>query len=103
MQDPLIENELGLESALEEATALLAHPPRPGSPEDDRLAALLRAIEAYRPQVAQVAQEDPRRARIEALERQASELESRVAQRKAGGAMDDVDALISPFTGRDAS
>lgn len=44
-----IEDEAGLEQALDQVAAFLEAPPEPGSPQDAEFGALLAEIERYRP------------------------------------------------------
>lgn len=85
------------EAALEEAIALFEQGENMNQARFDELIA---ELEARRPALHAVPEDDPRAERARALERRAAELEHRAAQ--GHGQMDEVNSLLSPLMGRKA-
>ncbi|HRL07802.1 MULTISPECIES: hypothetical protein [Brevundimonas] len=83
------------EAALEEAIALFEQGENMNQARFDELIA---ELEARRPALHAVPEDDPRAERARALERRAAELEHRAAQ--GHGQMDEVNSLLSPLMGR---
>ena len=85
------------EAAPEEAIALFEQGENMNQARFDELIA---ELEARRPALHAVPEDDPRAERARALERRAAELEHRAAQ--GHGQMDEVNSLLSPLMGRKA-
>ena len=83
------------EAALEEAIALFEQGENMNQALSDELIA---ELEARRPALHAVPEDDPRAERARALERRADELEHRAAQ--GHGQMDEVNSLLSPLMGK---
>ncbi len=83
------------EAALEEAIALFEQGENMNQARFDELIA---ELEARRPALHAVPEDDPRAERARALERRAHELEHRAAQ--GHGQMDEVNSLLSPLMGK---
>ncbi|ANF53375.1 hypothetical protein ACLBV5_10025 [Brevundimonas sp. M1A4_2e] len=83
------------EVALEEAIALFEQGENMNQARFDELIA---ELEARRPALHAVAEDDPRAERARELERRAAELEHRAAQ--GHGQMDEVNSLLSPLMGK---
>lgn len=87
--------QTAFETALEEAIALF----EPGEAMNQaRFDELLAELEARRPELEAVPEDDPRAARARALQARANELERRAAV--GHGQMDEVNTLLTPLMGR---
>ena len=88
-------DQAAFEAALDEAIALFEQGENMNQARFDELIA---ELEARRPALHAVPEDDPRAERARALERRADELEHRAAQ--GHGPMDEVNSLLSPLMGK---
>ncbi|WP_312782681.1 hypothetical protein [Brevundimonas sp.] len=88
-------DQAAFEAALEEAIALFEQGEAMNQARFDEL---LAELEARRPSLAAVPEDDPRAARARELQERADDLEHRAAQ--GHGQMDEVNTLFSPLMGK---
>ena len=88
-------DQAAFEAALEEAIALFEQGEAMNQARFDEL---LAELEARRPSLAAVPEDDPRAVRARELQERADDLEHRAAQ--GHGQMDEVNTLLTPLMGR---